>query len=45
MYRWYTPANAHLDPDVAYYAFAQGPVHFVMIDTEMPTAPGTPQHT
>ncbi|KAL6749963.1 Metallo-dependent phosphatase-like protein [Haematococcus lacustris] len=41
--RWHTPANVKQDPFTSYYSFRQGPVHFMVLDSESPSHPDSPQ--
>ncbi|GBF92766.1 hypothetical protein Rsub_05135 [Raphidocelis subcapitata] len=44
-YRYVTPATwPRLDPKRAFYSFNMGDVHFLILDSERPSSPGTPQH-
>ena len=52
LHRYYTPANKRLLASVnkttgptsaQYYSFDRGPVHFLLLDTEMPSNPGSEQ--
>ena len=56
LYRYSTPATSLLKAEMKskgnngaklgplVYSFSRGPVHFVMLDTEMDSSPGSPQH-
>jgi hypothetical protein len=49
--RFYTPGNRRAfknmigkAPAALFYSFERGPVHFIMLDSEMPSSVGTDQH-
>lgn len=44
--RYYSPAFARpgATPLEGWYAFRMGPVHFVILDSEAPTHPGSAMH-
>jgi hypothetical protein len=43
-HRFVTPASRpRLDPRLSYYSFNTGAVHFLVLDSETPAGPGTPQ--
>ncbi|KAF5840550.1 Metallo-dependent phosphatase-like protein [Dunaliella salina] len=43
MWRWYSPANIHRNPFKSFYSFNMGPVHILMLDSEIPSDPSSDQ--
>jgi hypothetical protein len=45
-YRYFTPASyPRLNPRLSFYSFSRGNVHFLVLDSESPSHPGSQQHS